>query len=293
MLKLKSLNKSFDDEKILEDVSLTLEIGKIYGICGINGSGKSTLIRHMAGVYKADSGSVLYNGEEVFENIKAKKDIIFLSDSPFYFQNHSINDMKKFFATYYDFDNELFDRLKELFKLDLNKKINNFSKGMKKQAEILLGLCLNGKIILIDETFDGLDPEISLKIKSILIDISAEKDMAILISSHNLWHLDAICDYIFLLDHTKLSLQKDINEESNYFKVQLFFKDKTKKEILEMLNLNVVNVKELGSILNIVVEGTLEEISEEVNKYNPDVFDILPFTFEEKFVYEVGGRKND
>ncbi len=294
MIEIKNLYKKLDTQVVLENINCTFENGNIYGLVGINGAGKSTLIRHLAGVYNCDEGQVLYNNEPIYENPNTKKDIIFLSDSPYFFHNYSINQTKDFLKIYYEFDEILFEKLLETFTLDLDKSINKFSKGMKKQSELLLNLCCNPKVLILDETFDGLDPLVTQQVKTLLVQIVKEKNIIILISSHNLIGLDSICDYIYLLDNTKLTMQKDINNTQSLFKIQLFFLDKENKEVVEILSkqLDIVDVKEVGSILNLVIRGEKEEVTEKINALNPRVFDVLQFTFEERFIYEVGGKLN-
>ncbi len=295
MIEIKNLYKKLDKQNVLEDINCTLENGNIYGLVGINGAGKSTLIRHMAGVYNCDKGEVLYNNEPVFENPNTKKDIVFLSDSPYFFHNYSINQTKDFLKIYYEFDDELFKELLKTFTLDLDKSINKFSKGMKKQSELLLGLCCNPKVLLLDETFDGLDPLVTQQIKMLLVQTVKERNIIILLSSHNLIGLDSICDYIYLLDNNKLSLQKDIHDTQSLFKIQLYFMEENNKEVVEILSkqLEILDVKEVGSILNLVIKGEKEDMTEKIKALNPRVFDILQFTFEEIFIYEVGGKLND
>ncbi len=295
MIEFKNMYKNFGDYTVLEDINFTLEEGKIYGLVGINGAGKSTLIRHIAGVYNCDSGKVLYNEKPIFNNVEAKREIIFLSDSPHFFHNSSIKSMKNYLSSYYDFDNELFERLHKVFNLDLNASINKFSKGMKKQSELLLGLCCNPKVLLLDETFDGLDPLITAKTKALLIDIVDELGVTILISSHNLIGLDSLCDSIFLLDKNVLRLQKDENDIKSLFKIQLYFREQEHSEIITCLksSLDVLDVKEIGSILNIVVRGVSDDINKIINSLNPTIFDILEFTFEERFIYELGGVSDE
>ncbi len=294
MIEIKNMFKNFDDYMVLEDINCNFVEGNIYGIVGINGAGKSTLIRHIAGVYKCDKGEVLYNGKEIYENVKAKEDILFLSDSPFFFHNYSINDMKKFLSIYYKFDEELFTDLQKSFSLDLNKSINKFSKGMKKQSELLLSLCCNPKVLLLDETFDGLDPIVTQKVKSLLVELVEEKNLTIIISSHNLLGLDSICDYIYLLDKNQISLQKDINDSQSLYKIQVYFPERSTDEVINLLkdNIEIVDYKEVGSVINLVVKGLSHEIKSAVSELNPTLFDVLQFTFEERFIYEVGGARN-
>ncbi len=291
MLSVENLNKSFKDTLVLKDINCTFEEGKVYGLIGINGAGKSTLIRTIAGVYKSDEGKILYKGKDVYENTKAKFEIIFLSDSPFFFNNYSINNMAKYLSTYYDFDFELFKKLKESFKLDFDKRINNFSKGMKKQSELLLGLCCKPKLLLLDETFDGLDPYISIEVKKLILEMVETYKLTVLISSHNLVPLDSLCDKIYLLDNNILKVQKDEFETDNLFKIQLFFNNKTNDEVLKYLEdkITILDYKITGSILNLVVKGISDELKSTIKSLEPMVFDILEFSFEEKFIYDVGG----
>ncbi len=290
MITVKKLTKYFDDFLVLDNINCEFKPNFIYGLVGINGAGKSTLLRHLAGVYKENSGEVLYNDENIFDNNKAKKDIMFLSDSPSFFHNATINNMKKYYSTFYNFDNELFLRLKDIFKLEMNKSINDFSKGMKKQTELMLGLCCMPKVLILDETFDGLDPIISNKIKKLLIETVEEKEITVIVSSHNLSDLDALCDYIYLLDNNKIKLQKDANEEENYYKIQLYFDNTMLNEnIKENINLNILKESKIGSVTYLVVDGKEDEIKEKIMEHNPVIFEILPFTFEEKFIYEYTG----
>ncbi len=290
MIKINNLTKYFNDFLVLDDVTCEFKPNYIYGLVGINGAGKSTFLRHLAGVYKQNSGEILYNDEPVFENNKAKKDIMFLSDSPSFFHNATINSMKKYYSTFYNFDEQLFLKLKDVFMLDINKSINEFSKGMKKQTELMLGLCCMPKVLILDETFDGLDPIISNKIKTLLIETIEEKEITIIVSSHNLTDLDTLCDYIYLLDNNKMKLQKDADKEENYYKIQLYFdNDELNNNIKENINLNILKESKIGSVTYLVVDGKEEDIREKILEHNPVLFEVLPFTFEEKFIYEYTG----
>ncbi len=293
MLEIKRLTKYFDDFLVLDNINCEFKSGHIYGLIGINGAGKSTLLRHLCGVYKENSGEVLYNGEVVYENNNAKKDIIFLSDSPSFFLNSTIKSLKKYYATFYDFDEELFSKLNSIFKLDINKSLNKFSKGMKKQVELILGICCKPKVLILDETFDGLDPIISHKIKSLLMGIVESEGITIIISSHNLSDLDSLCDYIYLLDKNKLTLKKGLEDNSNYFKVQLYFNNKNLDENFSTISsLNILESKKIGSVTYIVIDDEREKIIEEINSLNPIIFEILPFTFEEKFIFDYNERSD-
>ncbi len=295
MLEVKNLKKYFGDSLILDDVDAKFKEGYIYGVVGRNGVGKSTFLRHLCGIYKQDSGEVLYNNEIVLENNKVKKEIIFISDSHTYFNNTTINKLKKGYEVFYDFDNELFKKLSLIFNLDYDANINKFSKGMKKQAEFILGLCCKPKVLIMDETFDGVDTIILHKMKTTLVDIIEKNKITIIISTHNLKDLDNICDYIYVLDSKKLSLQKDFESRKKYYKVQLYFNDKDLDDNFKSnVNLNILKIKKIGSITYAVIDDDIENIKIEINKHNPIIFELLPFTFEEQFIFNYsGGEVNE
>lgn len=294
ILEVKNLNKKFDDYLVLKNINCEFEEGYIYGLIGINGSGKSTLLRHIVGVYKEDSGEILYNGEMVYENNRAKKEIIFLSDSPSFFHNSTLKSLKKYYGTFYDFDENLFLELNGIFNLDVDKSLNKFSKGMKKQAEFMLGLCCRPKVLVLDETFDGLDPIISHKIKSLLVGYVEEQQITIIISSHNLTDLDNLCDYIYLLDENQLTLRKDFENQENYYKIQLYFNNENlDKNFENETKLRILQSSKVGSITYVVIDEDIDTIKAEIKKLNPVIFEILPFTFEEKFIFDYNNSSKE
>src|SRR5699024_11204188 len=167
-IELKNVDKKFQDIHAADHITASVRDGLIFGLVGSNGAGKSTLLRMICGVVKPDSGEILADGESVFENPAAKSQICFLSDSPYYFANANIGEMRDYYMTVYPaFDRKMFDSLVNKFELEPKRKINSFSKGMKKQVSILLGLCAKTKYLLCDETFDGLDPVVRQAVKSL------------------------------------------------------------------------------------------------------------------------------
>lgn len=294
MIEVTNLKKYLEDYLVFEQVTCTFEEGKIYGFVGINGAGKSTLLKHLAGVLIQDEGNITLQEQVIYENESVKRKISFLPDTPCFLNNYSIHKMVSFYEAYHDFDREYFQKLNQLFKLDLNKKVSSFSKGMKKQASLLLGLSLKADVIIMDEIFDGLDPVMTAKIKRVFIELLEEKKVTIILSSHNLMGLDNICDAIYIIDEKHLRLHKDVEDTINFHKVQLFFQGEDMEEILEKLKLDIVERKQIGSIVNLVIKGVKEEIVEEINQYHPVIFDLLAFTYEERFIYEqMGGEINE
>ena len=212
MIELKDLDKTFHNIHAVDHVTGTIREGMVFGLIGSNGAGKSTLLRMISGIIRPDAGEILVDGEPVFENPEIKSQICFLSDSPYYFQNACLKEMRDYYMTVYPtFNRKQFDSLTKIFNLDMNRRINSFSKGMKKQVSILLGLCAGTKYLLCDETFDGLDPVVRQAVKSLFAAEIMNRDFTPVISSHNLRELEDICDSVGLLHQGKLLLTQDLD----------------------------------------------------------------------------------
>lgn len=287
MIELKNVDKKFKDIHAADQITASIQDGLIFGLVGSNGAGKSTLLRMVSGVVKPDSGEILADGESVFENPAAKSQICFLSDSPYYFANANIVEMRDYYMTVYPaFDREMFDSLINKFDLDLKRKINSFSKGMKKQVSILLGLCAKTKYLLCDETFDGLDPVVRQAVKSLFAAEIMNRDFTPVISSHNLRELEDICDSVGLLHKGKLLLTQDLDHiKSNICKLQCVIPDSHKEQ--EMLSaLRVIKMERSGSLLTLTVRGSRGEVLSLAQDKGALFAETLPLTLEEIFISE-------
>ena len=289
MIKINNLYKSFGTKSVLQDLSITINDGEVFGLIGINGAGKSTLLRTLSGIYKADSGEVLFDGENIFENIKIKKDIFFLSDDPYYPANSTSTSILNFYKTFYNVDEEKFYDIISKFKLDLSNTINNFSKGMKRQLFIALALAISPKYLFLDEAFDGLDPLARLIFKRELNEIIEEKQITVIISSHSLRELEDICDSYGLIDCGKITNTGSIEERKTlYHKYQLAFMDEKEQE--EFNDLDIVSFSKIGRIVKLVVRGNEDECAQKLKKYNPLLIDKIDIDFEELFIIEVESK---
>lgn len=288
MIEIIDLKKSFKDKEVLNNINLKIEDGKVFGLVGINGAGKSTLLRLLCGVYKADSGSILIDGNEVYENEKVKKDIFFLPDEPYYSNNTTPFSLKDIYKVFYNLDEEKYLQYINLFKLPLKKSMNKFSKGMKRQVFISLALAIKPKYLLLDEAFDGLDPLARLTFKRALIDLIDECNSTIIISSHSLRELEDICDSYGLLDNKNISSNGSIDEAlTSVHKYQIAFE----KEMSEGdFDIKFKTFNKDGRIIKVVVKEDYNEFSKLINKYNPLLVDEIPIDFEELFIIEVESR---
>jgi len=287
MFEVVNVSKSFDKLKAVDQVSVAIKEGNIFGLLGTNGAGKSTLIRMMCGVIKPDQGEILLDGRKVYENIEVKQKIFYISDDQYYFSNATPKDIRVYYqAVYPKFDTERFNNLIKNFELDSNRKVNTFSKGMKKQLSILCAVCANTDYILCDETFDGLDPVMRQAVKSIFAKEMSERNMTAVIASHNLRELEDICDCIGLLHKGGILLSKELYEmKLNLHKVQCVFGKET--DIGEIFDgMEVLKTEQRGSLYTITLRGTEEEIAKRMDKVKPVFSEIIPLSLEEIFVSE-------
>ena len=283
MLEMQNVTKTFGKFKALDDLSLSVPKGAVYGLVGPNGAGKSTAIRHMTGVYRADSGSVTMDGVPIFENPELKTRIGCIPDDIFFFPSASLEDMHSFYRGIYPrFDEDLWKRLYDVFRLPPKSQIRRFSKGMQKQAAFHLCICTRPDLMILDEPVDGLDPVMRRQVWSLILSEVAQRETTVLISSHNLRELEDICDHVGIMDHGKMLIQRSLADmQGNTVKLQLV------GDAPE--GLNVLHESASGRLRTLVVRGTAEEVQEKTAAMKPAYFDVLPLSLEEIFIYELGG----
>lgn len=287
MIEFKNISKSFDEVKAVDDITATIEEGHVFGLIGTNGAGKSTLLRLLCGVLKADSGSVTVDGEEVYDNPSAKAKLFYISDDQYFFRSGTPMDMLHLYQTYYpEFDAQKWKDFLEKFGLDKRRKINTFSKGMKKQLSVICGVCANTKYLICDETFDGLDPVMRQAVKSLFAREIEERGMTPVIASHNLRELEDICEYVGLLHKGGILLEKDLDEmKLNIHKVQCVIREEAVLELIRR-NLEVVTVSNRGALYTLTVRGTGERVESFMEQLNLVFYELLPLSLEEIFISE-------
>ena len=287
MIELLELYKSFDDIKAVNHVSLSIRDGEVFGLVGTNGAGKSTILRIIAGVIKPDKGIVCIDNRPVYDNPEVKKDIFFISDDQYFLPNSTPEEMADYYEEIYDkFDKLRFFKLCSGFGLDIKRKISTFSKGMKKQVSILLGICSGTKFLLCDETFDGLDPVVRQGVKSLFAAEMADRGLTPVIASHNLRELEDICDHIGLLHQGGVILSEDLSDmKLKMQKVQCVFTgDGDEERALEGLDILLHDKR--GRLHTITMRGEREEIEAAFKRGNPVFFEVLPLSLEEIFISE-------
>lgn len=287
MITVNNLVKRFDGFTALDGISCTIPEGSIYGMVGSNGAGKSTFLRLITGIYKADDGEVLIDGAPVWENPEAKKSFMYVPDELYFIQGANMERMAKLYDTMHgSFDYDRFRTLAYKLQLDTRKSINAFSKGMKRQAAILLALSVHPKYMFFDETFDGLDPIVRNVIKDIIYSEITERKATAIITSHSLRELEDTCDQLSLLHKGGLVFERDINDlKTSLFKVQIALSCEYDKTAFD--GIDILSFSKKGSVSNMIIRGDREQTVAKLKTLMPMLLDILPLSLEEVFTYEM------
>ncbi|GAE36471.1 ABC transporter ATP-binding protein [Halalkalibacter akibai] len=289
MISVTNVQKNFDGFEAVTNVNLHIKKGSIYGLLGSNGAGKTTLLKMLAGIYNPSSGQVHINEEPVYENVALKEKMIFLADSLFFYPNSTIQQTARFYQTLFPSWNETrFKMLQNVFQIDPTKKIQRLSKGMQRQVAFWLTLSTMPDLLILDEPLDGLDAVMRQKVKNLLIQDVAEREMTIMISSHNLREVEDLCDQVGIMHHGQIIIEKDLDDlKSDIHKIQVAFKQAVPTDFLD--DLPILYREERGSVLLYIVRGKESDISAQVQAHQPAIFDLLPLTLEEIFIYEMRG----
>ena len=287
MIETRNVSKRFDQIEAIKDISANMEDGTVFGLVGTNGAGKSTLLRMIAGVIKPDEGEILVDGEPVYENEAVKKNVFYISDEQYFFPSATPEQMRKFYAGIYEeFNNDRFYELMGKFNLATDRRIMTFSKGMKKQLSVILGICANTKYLLCDETFDGLDPVMRQAVKKLFAADMADRNMTPVIASHNLRELEDICDHVGLLHKGGILFSRDMDEmKLNIHKVQCVFANDEQRTKFEEA-LSILTSDQRGSLYTYTVRGQVEELEEQIEATEMIFSEILPLSLEEIFISE-------
>lgn len=286
MIQAVKLTKRFEDITAVDHIDAAIREGSVFGLIGTNGAGKSTFLRLASGILKPDEGHITIDGQEVFENPAAKRMVFYISDEAYFFSNASPLDMMAYYSRVYErFDKERFRRLLKSFGLDEKRRIHTFSKGMKKQVSVILGICSNTDYLFCDETFDGLDPVMRQAVKSIFAAEIEDRNMTPVIASHNLRELEDICDHVGLLHKGGILLSKDLDDmKLNIHKIQCVLKEGMTADDLK--GLQILSQEGRGRLLTLTVRGTRQEAESIMNQHEPVFFECIPLSLEEIFISE-------
>ncbi len=291
MIKLNGVTKAFGDFKALDNMSLEIPKGTAFGLLGSNGAGKSTILRLVSGVYKQDSGSVTIDDQEIYDNVASKQRIFFINDETVQFSNYTLIQLKDFYKSYYPtFSEDDFLKLNNAINLPTDKKLNTFSKGMKRQAIVIIGLSCHVDYLLLDEAFDGLDPTMRIIVKKMIANAMLEREMTVIISSHNLNEINELCDMAALVHKGQLIFNRQLNNvRTNIHKIQVAFNNE--QSITELAirstGIHILHIDQNHSVFHIIARADQETIENTFSALNPLILDILPLSLEEVFIYEL------
>lgn len=287
MIEVKNVVKVFDGFRALDEISINVPKGAIYGLVGPNGAGKSTLIRHLAGIYRQNAGEILIDGQPVYENPDIKSRVAYIPDEIFYFVQSGIRDMMRYYRGIYPgFDMDRYDKLRSVFKLDEKRPMRRLSRGMQKQAAFWLALSMRPDVLILDEPVDGLDPVMRRQIWSLILGDVEENGTTVLVSSHNLRELEDVCDHVGIIHKGRTMIEHALADlQDNIVKVQVVFNDGS--SLPE--GMNVLHESKSGKITTLIIRGRADEVTNAIEAAQPLFYDVVPLTLEEVFIYELGG----
>lgn len=289
MIRVNEVTKTFGGFKALDRLSLNVNTGSVYGLVGPNGAGKTTIIKNLVGIYTPDKGEIEIDSQKVFENIDLKDEVIYIGDDLFFYPTYSILDMAKLYAGMYsNWSWERFNNLKEVFKIETNRKARRLSKGMQKQVAFWLGISACPRVLILDEPVDGLDPVMRKNVWRIVLQDVAERGTTVLVSSHNLRELEDVCDHVGIMHKGRVVLEKALDDvKGNIHKIQVAFEGEIPEGLRDKID--ILHEESIGRVNMLIVKGESDEVNRKIQSYNPIICDIIPLTLEEVFIYELGG----
>lgn len=291
MIEIKNVTKRFGDFTAIDNINLTVDEASIYGLVGYNGAGKTTLLKICAGIYKSDGGEVLIDGKNVFDNGSVRSNVFFVPDEMYLPKNSSLSKMRKIYKGYYpNFSDKVFYNMVGAMGLDVKKRFGSFSKGMQRQSEIILAMAAMPKYLLLDECFDGIDPQKRSLCKKIFIEYMAESGCSMIMSSHNHQEVSDLCDRVALINGKKLKMDVGVDDISSaYKKFRLVFAgDFDASELRKIENKGITTD---GRLATIIVSSDMDESI--FARLNPVHIDSVNLSLEEVFLNEMEDKNYD
>lgn len=287
MIEVKNAVIQFDDHRALDDVSLSIPEGCAYGLLGSNGAGKSTMLRLLSGIYRADSGEIRIDGEEVYDNAPLKEKVFFINDETVQFNGMTLFEMKQYYKSFYSsFSDELWNKLHSTLQLPLKKRLSTFSKGMKRQAAVICGIACKTPYLFLDEAFDGLDPTMRIIVKQMLIDAMMDSGLTVIFSSHNLGEIDEFCDRVGLLHGGRVVFDRELDSvKGSVFKIQTSFAEPVTAQ--QLSGVDILHMETNGSVTHIIARGDRDKVRAAIEAHSPRIYDEVPLSLEEIFIYEM------
>lgn len=291
MIEVKNVAKSYNKNRVLEDISLTVQRGEIHGLIGENSAGKTTLIKCMTGIYRADQGEILYDEQPVFDNPDVKERIGYVADYNEYIKFYTIQNMVHMYEKFYPkFNKEKFNSFNQVFELPVNKRVHSLSKGQKMRLAFMLEVSKEPEYLILDEPTSGLDPVAKAKFFELLITEVEQQEIGVLISSHNLDGLEKICDTVTMLHQGRVERQLSMEDmKSELVKLNVIFEGGASKAVYELPQ--ILRISNVGSIYTMVVKEFDEELAGKLKKLGAGLIEQVDISLEELFVILEEARK--
>lgn len=210
ILEVKNIEKSFDNNKIIKNVSFSIEKGKIVGLLGKNGSGKTTILKMINDLLTIDTGEILINGEKISE--KTKEIVSYLPERTYLDNSKTVKEIFDFFEDFYkSFDRTKAENLLKDLDLDINANLSKMSKGMKEKIQLILVMSRKAKLYILDEPLGGVDPSTRDYILQTILSNFGE-DSSLLITTHLISDIEKILDEVIVIDKGKILLNENAEE---------------------------------------------------------------------------------
>lgn len=293
MIEMKNVTKKYGDFTAIENINLSVDDCSVLGLAGFNGCGKTTLLNVCAGIFKAEEGLVLLDEKDVFDNDTERRNLFYVSDNMWFPAGASISSAAKFYAGYFNnFDFKTLDALCDLFSLDTKKPIRSFSKGMTRQVGLAIAFASKPKYLLIDETFDGLDPHKKEVVRKLLLEYINECEASVIVSSHDLAEISGVCDHIAIMNGTKIVLNTSIDDISeNFRKVVIRFSEAINEETFKDINCRHLRISDKTATLTLC--GDVDNQMVKLSSLNPASIDTSLLTLEEVFSEETEAQSDN
>lgn len=290
MLKVEDLYLQYDNNEVLHNISFALGKGKILGLIGPSGVGKTSLIKALIGIYKGSSGSITYNGEVIYDNVEIKKKIAYVPDEHNSFYLITLKDIIDFYKSVYNnFNYEKFYKINKIFKIPLNKRFLQLSKGMKMRVNLMIALSLDSELLILDEPLSGLDPILKQNVLGIIKEEVKYKNKSVIISSHNLMELERVCDDILMINEGRVEYYNSLESmKKNIKKIQVAFDMPVYEEDLYFPG--IFNISQVGRVFTIGIEENYEEFKSFIEKYDPLFMEEINLSLEEVFISKIEGK---
>jgi len=288
MMQVQNISKILGKQKVLNDITFTVQKGTITGIVGRNGAGKTTLLKTMVTIVDPDDGTVFVNNRNVFKDPSAKESILYVADSIEALKNYSTANIVSLYSDIYpNFDQDYFQELMHRFNMPGAKKIKHYSKGRKALFALILAFAAKPDYVLLDEPTDGLDVIVKKEIMRFMLDEVAKGDLSIIIATHRLDELETLADQILVIKQGEITETFQLDDlREKYKKWQVVYREQMPESLTEKLHI----LQQSGRVYTCLAEGDLVSLENDLKETTPLLYEELPLNLEDLFVAKLGGE---